>query len=307
MKLATRPNRSYWLRLGLFFAATLGVALALVPFLLGVLTTLSLLYAPCSPGDQRPVDFGLTAEPVEIPAQIGGVFRGYFVPGRNGATIVMPPPFTSDRTVRLPEAALLARHGYAVLTFESRRCAGLGSLSLGYQEVSDVADALAYLNSRPDVNPARVGIHGFSSAGATAIMAAARYPQLRAVVAEGGYADFMNGAIGSGDPTRPLSVYFFVLYRAATRLTYRLITGISIDRLSPVSVIGQIEARPVLLIYGTHEPGLAGGRQQVAAAGGNAELWIVEGAGHGNYLQVAPQEYERRLVGFFDKGLVARE
>ena len=54
----------------------------------------------------------------------------------------MPPPFTSGRNVRLPEMEMLARHGYSVLMFESRRCAGLGPLSLGYKEVDEVADAL---------------------------------------------------------------------------------------------------------------------------------------------------------------------
>jgi len=33
------------------------------------------------------------------------------------------------------------------------------------------------------------------------------------------------------------------------------------------------------------------------------ELWIVTGAGHGGYIGVAPQEYERRVVTFFDKAL----
>ncbi|MCG3212197.1 MAG: hypothetical protein FOGNACKC_05845 [Anaerolineae bacterium] len=304
MRRGSSPKFRYWLRLALFFGATLVVALAIVPALFGALTTLGLLYAPCSPAAATPADFGLNAEPVTIATGAGGAFAGYFIPGSNGATALMPPPFTSNRSVRLPEAALLARHGYAVLTFESRRCAGLGPLSLGASEVREVTAALDYLSARPEVDSTRIGIHGFSSAGATAILAAAADLRLRAVVAEGGYSDFMAGAVGYGDPARPFSVYFMALYRAAMRATYRLVTGASIDNLRPVAEIGRIAPRPVLLIYGSREPSLAGGRQQVAAAGPSAQLWVVEGASHGDYMQVAPAEYERRLVEFFDAALL---
>jgi hypothetical protein len=30
----------------------------------------------------------------------------------------------------------------------------------------------------------------------------------------------------------------------------------------------------------------------------------VAGAGHGNYAQIAPAEYERRLIEFFDRALL---
>ncbi len=124
------------------------------------------------------------------------------------------------------------------------------------------------------------------------------------MVAEGGYSDFMAGAVGYGDPARPFSVYFMTLYRAAMRYTYRLVTGANINSLRPVAEISRIAPRPVLLIYGSREPSLAGGRQQAAAAGPSAQLWVVEGASHGNYMQVAPAEYERRLAEFFDAALL---
>lgn len=264
---------------------------------------LGLLYGPCGEGHLTPGDYGSLVESVTVQARDGGAFRGYFIPGTNGATIIMPPPLNSGRSVRLPEAAILARHDYAIFMFESRRCAGMGPLSLGYREVDDVADALDYLTTRPDVDPSRIGIHGFSSAGATSVMAAARLPELRAVVAEGGYGNFMRNTLNSHNDDL-LTTYFLTLFRWAIGITYGLVTGLDINQLSPVSVIAEIEPRPVLLIYGTHETSLAGGRQQKAAAGDNTQLWIVEGAGHGNYLSVAPEAYEDRVVTFFDEALL---
>lgn len=306
MKPATPKNRwGYWLRLLAFFAVALTVALVATPTLLGALFMVGLLYAPCTESNLTPANLGYPAEAVTVPARSGGSFKGYFVPGSNGATIIMPPPMASGRGVRLPYADMLARHGFAIFMFESRRCAGMGPLSLGYKEVDDVADALTYLSGRTDVDPQRIGIYGFSSAGATSIMAAARLPQLRAVVAEGGYGHFAQNAFGthSGDY---LSAYFLTFFRWGAFVTYRGLTGLNIDRLSPVSVIGDISPRPILLIYGSREVSLSGGRQQQMAAGQNAELWVVEGAGHGNYLTVAPNAYQERVVTFFNRALLEK-
>jgi pimeloyl-ACP methyl ester carboxylesterase len=293
--------RSYWLRLSLFFLFSVILALISLPILLGILFSLGLLYAPCTDSGATPADYGYAGEAVTLQAQAGGSFRGYFIPGANGATIIIPPSFASGRSGRLPEAALLARHGYAVFLFESRRCAGMGPVSLGYLEVGEVADALDYLAARPDVDLDRIGIYGFSSAGATAIMAAARFPQLRAVIAEGGYGDFARDTLShSGDG---LVAYFLTLYYETIRVMYRLVIGVDITQLSPVTVIDQIAPRPILLIYGSREISLAGGRAQQSAAGDNAHLWVVEGAGHGDYLTVAPEAYEAQVVTFFDKAL----
>jgi dipeptidyl aminopeptidase/acylaminoacyl peptidase len=289
----------YWFRLFLFFTVSLTLAILALPYGLGVITVLGLLYAPCLGPELNPADYGYVAETVTLPARAGGEFRAYYLPGSNGATIIMPPTGSSGRGGRWAESLLLLQHGYGLFTYESRRCAGMGPLSLGYQEVAEVADALAYLQARPDIEPDQIGIYGFSSAGATAIMAAAQLPGLKAVVAEGGYSDFVENSLGPNSQ----SGYLERGFRWAFGPVYRLIVGESIEVLSPVSVIDQIAPRPILLIYGSREVSLPAGRQQLAAAGANAELWIVEGAGHGNYLIVARQAYETRLITFFNRAL----
>lgn len=305
--MSARTTRVYWLRLAAFFVAAVTVALTCAPALLGALSGLSLLYAPCGVSTATPAAYNLPAQEVRLIARAGGSFNGLFIPGENGAAIIMPPPFNGDRHVRLPEAAMLHRHGYSIFLYDSRRCAGMGPLSLGYNEVLEVADALDYVSRRPEVDPARVGLHGFSSAGATAIMAAARYSQVRAVVAEGGYADFSRTALGETTQVRRLVDAFLWLYRAGVRGVYRLVMGAGLEQLSPLSVIDRLAPRPLLLIYGSREASLPGARLQAKAAGPSAELWVVEGAGHGNYAQIAPAEYERRLVEFYNAGLAGGE
>jgi dienelactone hydrolase len=297
-----RP-RGYWLRLSGCFLLTLFLALPAIPLLIGCILTYGLVYSPCADNGATPADFSVEWEDVTLAARAGGQFKGYFIPGRNRAAIIVVPPLNNGRAGRLAEAMLLARAGFTILTFESRRCAGMGGLSLGYRETEEVADALDYLLTRPEVDPERIGVHGFSSAGATAVMAAARLPQLKAVVAEGGYGDFAAEALDTSGSSG-LPGYFEGLVAWSMVHSYPFFTGLDINQLSPTDVIGQIAPRPILLIYGSQEVSLVGGQQQAAAAGNNAKLWIVPGAGHGNYLAVAPEAYEAQLVTFFEEALL---
>lgn len=242
----------------------------------------------------------LHLEGFELDASAGGSFKGYYIPSTNGATIIFPPAYSSTRVARWNEAQILWRHGYGVVLYEARRCAGMGAVSLGYQEVNEIRDVIAYLQERGDVDMTRVGINGFSAGGAAAIMAAARYPELRAVVAEGGYAN-MQAIIDNNSVDAP---FLFTFWRWSMQITYQQVTGNSIHDLDPLGAIADIAPRPILLIYGSDESSLAGAYLQLAAAGDNAELWVVEESGHGGYTHAAPNEYEQRVVAFFDRSLL---
>ena len=149
----------------------------------------------------------------------------------------------------------------------------------------------------------KIGIHGFSVGGAIATMAGARYPALAAISAEGGYHDFGDQLSDNVAAQWPGLGF---LYEWGVRVGYRLTTGYDLAVLSPITAIRQTAPRPVLLIYGTAEPSLPGARLQLAAAKGNVQLWEVPGATHGSYLADAPEEYERRLIAFYDSAFDIR-
>jgi len=297
-------RRRTWRRTAALAAFGVLIAVIGVPVLAGFVMTYFLLHPACGENRQTPGDYGYAWEDVTLKARAGGQFRAYFIPGANGAAVIIPPPYGGGRGSRLHEGDVLARHGYAVFSFESRRCADMGALSLGYEETGEIGDALNYLRARDDIDPERIGILGFSSAGAASVMAAARFPEIRAVVAEGGYGDLAEDSIKLGIAKDTL---LNDLFKWSITISYRVISGTSIDKLSPQDHIGEIAPRPVLLIYGSRESSLGGAYKQLAAAGENATLWVVEGAGHGNYLAVAPAEYERRVVAFFDNALLGGE
>jgi pimeloyl-ACP methyl ester carboxylesterase len=288
-------RRQRIIRILLSFAVVLVALLVFIPPLLGFLTTWGLTHIPCG-GGSIPRSAGMTDyEAVSFySSSLNKPISGYFVHGTNGATIILPPTLNSGAGYWRNDYVILNRFGYNLLNYESRNCAGTTN-TLGYAEADQVADALNYLATRPDVDMSRVGIQGFSAGGATSILAAARYPHLKAAVAMGGYHDF-----GATLDAETLDSWYGPLYAAGARAGYRLATGFSLDVLRPVRAIDQIAPRPVLLIYGTHEPSLAGAYLQQQAAGSNAELWVVEGAGHGNYWDIGPEIFEQRVIGFWD-------
>ncbi len=294
-------KRSLRQRITFVLVGTLLVAgiLALgVPLALGASFVAALTNSGCGGETTPPMPY----EDVRFPStEFDRPTPAYFIPADapNGATVIVVPTGSAGRGDRMDEIAVYHDAGFAVLSYSSRVCVGGAAGTLGYKEAAQVGDALAYLATRPDVDMRRVGIHGFSAGGAAAILAAAQFPAIRAVVAEGGYHDF-SAEVEQNTPDR---LWFAPFFRLGARLSYRLTTGEDMSVLSPVSVIGQIAPRPILLIYGTNEPSLPGARLQQAAAGANAQLWEVPGATHGSYIYTAPEEYKQRVAAFMTAGL----
>ena len=74
-------------------------------------------------------------------------------------------------------------------------------------------------------------------------------------------------------------------------------------------LVPKIGNRPVFFIYGENgqpaeQPANEGFYE---AARGPKEIWEVPGSGHMKGIEAQPQEYERRVVGFFDRALPGEE
>ncbi len=301
-------DRRYWFRLLRLALFAIIFTAASVPMGIGAIMTWSITHWACTP-TPSPAAYGLPYREIDIPLHLGGVYRGYFLPGTNGATVLIVATIGADRGSMLPEASIPARHGYNVMLYESRACAGKGANSLGYLEVDDVGDVLSYLKQNQDgiqVDLNRIALHGFSSAGATAIMAATRYPEVRAVLAEGGYhnaAEQMGFDTAHTLPER--------LIQVGAQLAYGAATGQDLSVLDPLDAVSKIPPRPLFLIYGSREVTLSGARKQLAAAltadpHARADLWVVPGSGHGGYLATAPADYEQHLIAFYDCAMLAQ-
>ncbi|GAB4571051.1 MAG: hypothetical protein Kow0077_06650 [Anaerolineae bacterium] len=255
-------------------------------------------HPPCRTG-LFPSAYGLTPQQVAIPSRTGYTYAGYLFGDNGGPTVIVPPPYGADRGGMLHEVAILVAHGYRVLTYDSRQCAGMSAHSLGPWEAQDIVDALNFLQVRDGVDTLSVGVLGFSQAGASGLIAAAQDARIQAVVAEGGYLDFVAQTIGS-DETPNLAIR---LFRVGAWLAYRAATGMNLPTLDLEPLLSAIAPRRVLLVYGEHEPTLAAAHW-AAESHPHISLWLVPEASHGTYLSAAGAEaFASNVIGFFDSTL----
>lgn len=222
--------------------------------------------------------------------------NGFYVPSRNGASVVMAHGFASNRMQLLDEARVLARHGYGLLMFDLRAHGeSEGDESTwGDREQGDVRAALDFASARADVTAGRIAALGFSMGGSALALEAAADSRVRAVVLEGTYPDFeseFRGLMGGRG--------FVSLWPAqATARFY----GVPVERIRPVDRVGAIAPRPLLVVVASNDPDapLPAVQRLFDAAAQPKQLFIVPGEGHGGYARLAPDEYERVLVGFLE-------
>lgn len=266
----------------------------------GVIVGLSYLYAfqltrpVCPPPTQPPPQF----QEITLTTADGLTLGGWWHPSQNGAAILLFPGWGGGRSSMLHEAQFLAEHGYGTATIDYRACVG-EIQTLGYREVNEFNALLDFVLQQPEVS--WVGACGFSVGGATVIFGAAARPEVRALVASGNYANLYNEI--TADAAVPLSPKWQI--QQLVGLFFTLRTGIAPASISPIETLPKLKPRPVLLIHGEKEIQRTRGYAQQAAAGNNAALWVVPEADHGEYWQLAPQEYEQRVIEFFEAARAA--
>ncbi len=295
-------SRRYALRLLRFFFLSL-LAFSLTVTLFGLVQTIRwanlLISPPHHPLARTPSDEGISSyQEVSFTSSDGTILRGWYIPSRNGAAIILCHGLAANRTQALPEARALTGQGYGVLLFDWRAHGESGGefSTMGVREQMDLRAAVDFVVAQPDVDPNRIGTLGFSLGGATIVLAAPGEPRLKAVIVEAAFTslDEMIDRMGS-----PVPGVAFV-----TSTWGRIRTGIDPSSVRPIDVIGQIR-RPLLLIYGGQD-GLVtpeSARRMAAAASEPNSFWLIENGGHGEFSKAAGQEYERRIVEFFDETL----
>jgi dienelactone hydrolase len=245
-------------------------------------------------------DPGMDYEDVSFTTSDGLRLVGWYLPSRNGAAVIVFP----GREGRQDHARMLAGHGYGALLFDRR---GEGDSEgdpnlLGWGGDRDVEAAVEFLQSRPDVDPGRIGGLGLSVGGELMLEAAAETDGLQAVVSEGAgarsYRETSHRTNGN-----PVEMGVYHLLTAATRVFSDEPVPPDLDDL-----VAEIAPRSVLFVYGEE-----GQPQEIdlnptfyESAGEPRDIWEVPGAGHIDGLHSRPAAYERRVVGFFDEALLGR-
>jgi hypothetical protein len=242
---------------------------------------------------------GVAHEDVRFTTEDGLELAGWYIPSRNGAAVIAFP----GRNGPQEQARMLAAHGYGVLLFDRR---GEGESdgdpnAFGWGGDRDIKAAIAWLEGRADVEPGRIGGIGLSVGGELMLEAAAETDELAAVVSEGA-----GARMYAEELDQDLSTVELVLNASGVVLK-NVGLGVFGDERPPAdleTLVGRIAPRPLLLIAAPNSPnGEELNVQYHAAAKEPKELWQIPESGHVGGIDARPDEYERRVVGFFDRSL----
>ena len=287
------------LRLILFALLALVLAYLLVQSALAWGYAYSLTHPSCRDIPQ-PIAGLPQPQEVTLETRDGLALAAWYYQSANGVALLAMGGSCGSLGGALPPVDFLVEAGYGVLQIDSRASAEPRSaVTLGGNEIMDVEAGLAFLEDRPEVGA--IGAIGFSMGGVSAIRAAARYPQIEALVAEGGFYNLGADFVEPQSPKSPVRGLF--LHSIA--LAFWANSRVNPWSISPIDDLPAISPRPLLLIYGQHEAESGHAQAQFDAAQQPKELWIVAGGDHGRNHTVAPAEYRERVLAFFSEHLLS--
>ncbi len=259
------------------FRRVLRIFFIVFGFLVGLATAVAVFFARriISPPRERlwasPGDLGLDFEPVHFPARDGIRLSGWFIPAgdknRDGATAALVHGWPWNRlgtTAEDPISSLegaspvdmlrlalaLHRGGYHVLMFDLRNhgeSAASPPVTFGWQEANDLLGALAYLHDRPEVDPTRIGVVGFSMGANTVLYTLPQTDGVKAAVAVQPTSANVFARRYGQDLLGPLSL----LVTPLAELFYQMAGGLRFQAIQPAFAAASAGSTPLLFVQGT--------------------------------------------------------
>jgi uncharacterized protein len=237
---------------------------------------------------------------VQFQSASGATIHGWLINGREGAgAIVLMHGVRASRLDMLERARFLFNAGYSVLLFDFQAHGESEGkhITFGYLESKDAEAAVSYIHT---ILPnEKIGVIGVSMGGAAVLLST---PELKveAMVLEMVY------------PTIEQAISNRLIMRLGnwSRIFTPLLSlqlkriGIDAKDLHPIEKVGKISF-PKLFIAGAEDKHttIEESKQLFNTASEPKELWIVKDAGHIDLQQFSKEEYEKRILLFFEKSI----
>ncbi len=258
-------------------------------------------------------EHGLEAEEVQFTATDGLPLRGCWVPA--GGSL---PPAGAEAAAAAPTVIVLHGHGgcldgdlhrapafheagFNVFLFDFRAHGESEGrvASFGYLERRDVEGAVRWAGER---SAGRIGLLGFSYGGIASMLGAPLCPEVSAVASDGGPVRMRTAIAARGIEWHfprwfARSMAWLIIAITCIRL------GVNLFRYEAVRWVGRIAPRPILFIHGEDDSYCADFDDLWEAASEPKEAWRLPGVGHTKASEVFPEEFDRRVVGFFRRTL----
>ena len=259
-----------------------------------------------------PGDFRRPFERVRFAARGGGLFLdGWYMPGRaDMPTVIFVHGISSNRTgggAITELAAMLNSRGFGALLFDLRghgRSQG-SRVSGGWHERMDVLGAFDYLASR-GACPSRIGVLGVSMGAASAALAAAIEPRLRALVLDSPFArasELVNREVAL---VTPIPAWLAALFKPLGALIARRLYGIDLSAVAPETAVASLDY-PVLVIHGSEDDRVPPehSRRVYRASPSGSRAWVLDDIPHAGAFSERKTEYADRVARYFVRRLSA--
>jgi alpha-beta hydrolase superfamily lysophospholipase len=248
---------------------------------------------------------GAKLEPVEIAASDGIPLRAWTViPAKgNGNTVLLLHGVTDNRLGMAGYAQFFVRNGYTVLMPDSRAHGVSGGkiATYGLRESNDIHLWVDWIEEHQ--HPGCIFGMGESMGAALLLESLRGESRFCAVIAESSFANareveaerlanFVGMPPWFGSTVLRPVVWTGFIY---SRLRY----GINLDNASPERAVEGVTV-PILLIHGSSDVNIRPWHsRQIASHNGRIILWEVPGAVHTGAWNAQPQEFERRVLDWF--------
>ncbi|MGA3080619.1 MAG: hypothetical protein ABSD44_04465 [Terracidiphilus sp.] len=226
----------------------------------------------------------------------------------NGDAVILLHGHTDNRVGMLGDADLLLRHGYAVLLPDAR-AHGLSGGDLATYGIKEAGDIRRWFDGMQlTERPHCIDGLGESMGAAQLLQSLRTTPGFCAVVAESSFASFCEASYDRlGEKLNAGSWAGRTLLRAAVEaglLYARWRYGVDFEQASPENVVAASHV-PVLLIHGKRDTNLPPRHSEMILAhssgrGPAVVLWEPAEAGHCGAAGAEPDEFERRVIGWFE-------
>jgi hypothetical protein len=221
---------------------------------------------------------------------------------RNGNCVIVLHGIGDSRASSVRFAPIFLAHGYLVLVPDSRAHGASGGEYVTYG-LLERYDVIAWAHWMKREGCLKIYGLGESLGASILIQAAAVEPAFAAIVAESPFADLRE--IAEYRIRRILRLPAFIGFPLAklavsSGMVYaRLADGFDFRRVSPVNSIGHTST-PILLIHGLNDSRTPPAHsQKLAAANASDPLWLVPKADHTRASSAEPDEFRRRVLGWF--------
>jgi len=254
-----------------------------------------------------PDQFALAFETIDFPTVDGLLLKGWFIPAAGGETektIILCHGWGSNRGELMRDTHFLAEKGFNLFYFDFRASGESKGVisSVGYLETRDFDAAYAFIKTHRPMASEQMGFFGTSMGGSVAIYAAAKYPEVKCLLAENTFFSY-TGVVANWSWMRMKVPYWPIL--PMTLFFVRLKLGVDPEPYSPAHNISRVKM-PVLFINGDHDdlvPLADAEKLYGLCPSGKKQTWVIAGASHGKCAEVGGEIYKGKVSAFFEENL----